>query len=947
MAVVTFMSGSFKAKGIMPYMNQKEFFNPNDLSTIAAFSPNSTILFQWLEDGSRPTYTIGNTPTLAYPKVFNIEACGKYGTDQRTSGGHWPWVHIVPAAPNSLPLNTIQNEWLFQNYGGVYTVAQTSDLQNLATTLPRDQFSTLNLPFLNGGVNGKWDWVPNIGATFNTFHSYAYVQATQKWWVYTRVNGAISSLGYRELWIPVSIKTNTNVQVTFTEKWVWGQGLEPGDTTVANIYTASTPMSDIQHPSHVGGQVFIENDVYSICFDGNSRHAYEEGGSVATRAYDAVFMILPPSSPIYSQYFDRTELNSRVAGEKAWYNDEFLTAGQIEAGTNITLKWRKIDGSLTGYTQDDAKAMNLVIEASGSGETSIQGRTYGPFHTNPAATIYYDETTATIRFQDEPLWYTDAMVNIPDTKLPIEFDVVGDPVINPSTSVIRARAINNNLHCSVTPLSGINYYPMEQANAPVLADYTVNHIRFVDTQSVTWDVKGDVMPTLMPDGSTAVRQGIIVKPVLNGLYVKWNIKSGLPERYAGLKQQFQYDIEPLNVSYEVDSLDTVEFFGRNGVVCTLEGILNNKMRMMIDRQLSIKHNVFEPNLPANTVEIRFESNLGNNASMITGRIDDAYSLGRWITWTNFGYNYTSGPTTGVAQSIPMLPVPFQVNSEVNSPSGSSGIRNVSAYYPRNSARWSSQWEKDYSAVTPENFRTLGTAPQQRSLVIGFWGWGQVDPQTNTLVSAPGSNHNIICGESRNFNLRTFGQRYAVWNGPYGAQGGNDEQPIGLDIGLQEGLYHFDATVQGIMGLTTTAPFNPVISQAVHLHLITGNYLSTTDAYGTLNGRVLQSLDVYQNYDFVPAANQSGYLQAVNSRPFSLQGSGVFWLRGGEQVFALLTYNPGIGEDRFFYQVCYVKMNCIKVANVGDMHVGFEAVDADADPTMYKYAPQRWHDMIFY
>lgn len=670
---------------------------------------------------------------------------------------------------------------------------------------------------------------------------------------------------------------------------------------------------------------------YSLCWEQNQLHALE---------YDTVFFIEPGGYREYDEIPDRTELNSRVAGEKALYEDEFLTAGQIEGSENVTLRWRNLDGSLTGYTTDPTKGGNLVIEATGGGGNSaVEGRTFGPFHTDPPATIYYDETTATIRFQNEPLWYTDAMVLIPDTKLPIEFDVVGDPVINPTTSVIRARAINNNLHCSVTQLNTVNYYPMALANDPVLTDWTVNHIRFVDTQNVTWDVKGDVMPTLMPDDSTAVRQGIIVKPVLNGLYANWNVKSGRPEAYSNLKNQSQYDIPQLNVDYTVDSLDTVEFFGRNGVICTLEGLFANQMRLMIDRKLFIKHDVFGPDLPGDTTDIIFESALGRNAAAIGGDISLPTAMNKWIQWSNFPYNYNSA-TGDVYQSIAPLPLPFTVNG------GRPNERIVQGWYPRNSARWASQWEKDYSAITPENFRTLSTVPPQRSLVVGFWGWGQIGPN-NTLVPAPGSNHNIICGESLNFNLRTFGQRYATWNGPYGAQGGNDEQPIGLDIGYQEGLYHVDATVQGIMGLTTTAPFNPVISQAVHLHLVTGNYGSSSDAVGALNARVLQSLDIYQNYDFVPTANQSGYLQAINSRPFSLQGGGTFWLRGGEQVFALLTYNPGAGEDRFFYQVCYVKMSCVKVANVGDIHVGFEAVDADANPTMYKYAPQRWHDMIFY
>lgn len=706
-------------------------------------------------------------------------------------------------------------------------------------------------------------------------------------------------------------------------------------SSTARILTVTVPYSDFdvcynQYSLQPSGY-------YSLCWMENGLHA---------KQYDSSFYILPAGYRVYDEIPDRTELNSRVAGEKGLYEDEFLTAGQVEAGTNVTLRWRNLDGSLTGYSTDAAKGGNLVIEATGGGggTSNVEGRTYGPFHTNPAATIYYDETTATIRFQDEPLWYTDAMVNIPDTKLPIEFDVVGDPVINPTTSVIRARAINNNLHCSVTPLSGINYYPMEQANAPVLADYTVNHIRFVDTQNITWNVLGDVMPTLMPDGSTAVRQGIIINPILNGLYVNWNVKSGKPDIYNSRRQQTAYNDNGLNVNYTVDSLDTVEFFGKNGVVCTLEGLFANQLRVMIDRRLSVQSSNNKQQIGDNTTRIEFRSFLGEDSIELfpfssgddSNLQDTRYSLSYFSSNINVG---------GSRFRTPVLPVTFTVNSSPGI--NEDDMRIVRGWYPKQIRRWASQWSKDYDNTNTDSYRILSNNPANQILPIGFWGWGSTSDGETVYTPAAGSEWNMLAGDSQ--AAPWYNLRYATWNNI--SPGGPNEQPVGLNLPWEDGVYFIQATVQGIMGVQAgvqPGTMNPVISQAVHLHLVTAPDFSVGNGEN-FQARTLQSLDIMRDYDYVaPTVQaQTGYMQAVNSRPWSMQGSGMFYLKQRERVFGLLTYNPGNGESRFYYQVCYVKMSCFKVSTAADMKLGSITIDADGDPTMYNYAPQRWHDMNFY
>lgn len=668
---------------------------------------------------------------------------------------------------------------------------------------------------------------------------------------------------------------------------------------------------------------------FDLCWMNNSLH---------TPLHDAAFYIMPDGYREYGEIPDRTELNSRVAGEKGLYEDEFLTAGQVEAGTNVTLRWRNIDGSLTGYPTVASKGGNLVIEATGGGggNTRHQGAYY-PFN---QGNLYYDETTSIIRFQDEPQDYPDSMVAIPKTTLPIYFDLFHD-VVN-DVGIVRARAANNNLHFSksefVPPSSYINHYPMYDAG---FTDFTVNHIRFVDTANLTWNVFGDTIPTLLPPGNTTgIRQGVVIEPQLNGLYVNWNVKSGKPDIYNSRRQQTAYSNNGLNVNYTVDSLDTVEFFGKNGVVCTLEGLFANQLRVMIDRRLSVQSSNNKQLIGDNTTRIEFKSFLGEDSIELYpfSSGDDSNLKDIRYSLSYFSNNINAG---GSRFRTPVLPVTFTVNSSPGI--NEDDVRIVRGWYPKNVRRWASQWSKDYDNTNTDSYRILSNNPGNQILPIGFWGWGSTANGETVYTPVAGSEWNMLCGDSQSAPWYNF--RYADWQNAY--PGG--PKPIGLQIPWEDGIYFIQATVQGIMGINALAgQLLPVTSQAVHLHLVT-DLDNNMGAGENFQGRVLQSLDIMHDYDYIPQTTQAqtAYLQAVNSRPWSMQGSGMFYLKQRERVFGLLTYNPGNGENRYYYQVCYVKMSCFKVASAADMKLGSITIDADADPTMYNYAPQRWHDMNFY
>lgn len=861
--------------GVAPYMNSRVYTGAaQSITGDIGFAANADIVITWLDDGTNPALANG---------IISIYAHNRWGTDD----------------------NVIDHR--------LYVFAKYAALPAPIITVPVKEF-------LNAG---------NAGA--NPQYSIAYVSGAGQQGYWTNYGG---------IWYRIVQATNHGIVNVYANLNPAVPGIPPTGID-ATKYSISVRQSDLnyiatQQPkpeqnTHVPA-LFPSSGRYDLCWMNNSLHS---------QLHDAAFYIMPDGFREYDEIPDRTELNSRVAGEKALYEDEFLTAGQIEGSANVTLRWRNLDGSLTGYSTDAAKGGNLVIEATGGGggTSNVEGRTYGPFHTNPAATIYYDETTATIRFQDEPLWYTDAMVSIADTKLPIQFDLIGDPLANPTTSIIRARAVNNNLHCSVTPLSGINYYPMALANAPVLDDYTVNHIRFVDTQNITWNVLGDVMPTLMPDGSTAVRQGIIINPVLNGLYVNWNVRSGNHQYFnsgKNIRQVISNDPEePLPPSqmstFSVDSLDTVDFWGKNGVVCTLIGATNNRLQVVVDRKLTIEGGSYPP--LSNTTYIRFDSNIGAGTLNTGGSI--RYNIG--INDPNVDINYIGFNDLGSYTSrLPALPITFSVHDGLDSAGWEDGVgaKTIRGFYPRQTGRFSSQWSKSYNLN--DNYRTVSAV--QPILEVGFWGWNDAN-----------SSRNIICSNAR-FDSPLESSIYAARIDPLliGAPDG-----YALSMSFDEGLYQIDVTVQGIMGMNPgNQPFNPIISQALHLHLFARP--QNIPFPDVLQSKVLQSLDVMKNYTVVPyIANQPGqdthtwYRQANASRPWSMQGSGLFWLRGLEHISTVLTLNTGGYNNEFYYQVCYVKMSCVKVANVADIHTHPKKIDVDSDPTMYNYAPQRWHDMIFY
>lgn len=359
----------------------------------------------------------------------------------------------------------------------------------------------------------------------------------------------------------------------------------------ATIYTITVPQTDIPE---IDEMLIEPGGYYDLCWEKNNGHA---------KRYDATFNVLPVGYKIYDEIPDRTELNSRVAGEKALFEDEFVTASQIEAGTGITIKWRKIDGTLAGYTTDPSKGGNLVLESSGAMYTQAAKANAG---------VYYDEQTTYLQFRDKSFIHP-----FPDdSKIPIEFDVYKENGV----SVVTGNAINNNLYALKKDVLNVVSYPLG-----AYGDQTVNYIQFNDTADVSWTVTGN-RTTIQTAEGLVDKKGINVSAVITFPtgYSGWNITDG--------------DMPSPTVGFVSDN-DTVTFDGTNGVSVQVSTLSATDHKVEINRPLQIQDDGANVGNAATTT-INFDSN---------GSTSTAYPVNFAVVDTGSGQRriraYSQQPTT--------------------------------------------------------------------------------------------------------------------------------------------------------------------------------------------------------------------------------------------------------------------------------------------------------------
>ena len=312
-----------------------------------------------------------------------------------------------------------------------------------------------------------------------------------------------------------------------------------------DLYTAALAVADVPQYQN---EVMSSDEVFELCWSGNGRHR--------VWGWDAEFKLTPAGVQLHEDIFVRTEMNMRTAGEKAIFEDEFVTLSQIEAGNGIVLKYRDASGSLSGYTTVNTKGYNLVIESQGGSTVEAAYET---------AAIYYTNTIGTLQFRDYPL----LTVEPEDHRIPVLAQVSQQD----GKTVVSHYAAHNNLYVSKRSIIGVNTYPMADA---LFEEQTVHHLRFADTSDVTWNITGTRMPTQTPEG-IVYRKGIVIEADFVG-------DIGMSQWYFT-----NYDnITPETVT--VTNNDMVVFDGLNSVVVTTYAISAGTSIIEIDRPFTIQHN---------------------------------------------------------------------------------------------------------------------------------------------------------------------------------------------------------------------------------------------------------------------------------------------------------------------------------------------------------------------
>lgn len=258
--------------------------------------------------------------------------------------------------------------------------------------------------------------------------------------------------------------------------------------------------------------------LYSICLNSNGRHFIESTGTkrLITEAdgikyhHDGGFQLTPAAAKHYDALPERTELFTRVAGEKAWYEDEFITGSQLEPGSGISIKYRDSTGTHPDYGTTASKAWNIIIENGLSVGTDV---VTGVNLVTGAAVSWGSQSTVSpvgqFLISDEPDWIYDAAmartsINPGTTWSENSIPVHAQYVESPSGTVhISLRTMHNGLYVSHDDISTVT----QKNSGP---NGTIGHIQFLDSDCITWDVtEADI------NGHRGYRPGVIVKANCN------------------------------------------------------------------------------------------------------------------------------------------------------------------------------------------------------------------------------------------------------------------------------------------------------------------------------------------------------------------------------------------------------------------------------------------------
>ena len=710
-------------------------------------------------------------------------------------------------------------------------------VEQAGTNIPTWYFITANGRWGGQTANhypiiGIWDTLPT---SYNTYASYAAMVAAGATLqgitplasvnaVGTPIFGRVGSDYYAlmltnvgNVWVPITTKT--------------AAGTATIDGQLCNVYTAQLAVANV--PTY-NGETMSADEVFELCWAANNRHA---------NTWDAIFKLTPAGVELHEDIFDRTELNTRVAGEKAFYEDEFVTASQLEAGKNINFWYRDLTGAvpLSGYTTVPARAANIIIE--------VQYTIKGALET---ATVYFDSSNTSdteLVFQDRPEFH-----DLPeDSILPIKFELT-------QGTNVQAYAYNNNLY--VLGNVDLNFRPMFG-----LGDETVNFIQFENTATVQFSLVGSYWTVPTPLGNVT-RKGITV--TANGISTyTWDVGADVGSNLT------------------VNNGKLVEFVGANNVKTTVTGGVD--YTITIDRPLRIRHN-----------------------DGLKGTADTT------------DINFVDKDVENQCDPVPWQNARVKVTDRVPPPLTGQGWRDIEHYFPANHGIYSRHWYADYNPADVS--RTLGWtgALQLNSLFVPIQKYANVPTIYDTIVSDAGWI------EEETFQTQNFNP--AVQDNTFDVQI------------VWPGIYLVDVSIEGIMGLNATTSIAPIIHPSVHA------FIACSGAYNNPKNGIFDSIGSFQIFDYCPIpANFNIYAQVFNSRPWSIRGQSIVQIGtggGGGRIKPMITYNPGTGENRFFFQVCTVSTRIQKLAGLVDLYADGTTLTPGNYDAVGQQTPNQFHTMNF-
>lgn len=283
---------------------------------------------------------------------------------------------------------------------------------------------------------------------------------------------------------------------------------------------------------------------YSLCYGRNGKHdgiPFHEPNIYAAWGftgdyYRNAFILTPEPLEIDDGPTDRSDVHSRVAGERAIYEDEFITKDQIEAGHGIAIRYRDETGTmvpgLTGtdvyYPTSAAKRMDIVIECLiywGGSWVRTKPNNFNPEDTN--LTDGYWNNIQYIEFATDSDYNYDNTLSVGNGHgVKFTGEEIDDghswpasvPIIHTVTNrgdgslVVTSRTAHNNFFLGKIDetlttatwegtFDGAEYFD------------TVQAILFADTPFITWSINPAGAVGVLPNGNK--KNVMIVNPLLD------------------------------------------------------------------------------------------------------------------------------------------------------------------------------------------------------------------------------------------------------------------------------------------------------------------------------------------------------------------------------------------------------------------------------------------------